>query len=233
MLTAPAACATGDRSGGGVFGAPATPPTVAEKRLKDDNRVFNETVAGGVAVGMARGLLYGALIGFTSGDLDKALAAAGIGAAIGGVAGGIDGWRVAVRQEAARRQVREIELVTLEVERENRRIEQSIANVDLVIADTQRSLRGARVAFANDQATENEVRAREARARRNLDEIDELIENLADRNRDYQQVANELRSEGQDTTAVDRELAETRALLAQKRRERDLLEQELVRGRIG
>lgn len=232
------ACADGADGGGNPFASlgigptDTGPMTPAEQRLRDDNQVFNETVMGGAATGALQGALLGLLVGLATGDAQQALAGAAIGAGVGAVAGGIDGWRVASKQEASRKQIREIELVTDKVEEENRRSQQAIDNMDLVIADTTRSLRSGRAGLRSQTVTAEEVARREARARKNIAQIDELIEGIEERNREYAKISGALRAEGEDTRQIDRDLAETNMLLERRKRERDLLVQELAQGTI-
>lgn len=237
-LMLPAGCASTGSEGGQsvgqwIAGEDETKLSPAEARLREDNKIFNKTVLGGVATGAATGAAIGLIAGLATGDLRRAAIGAGIGAGVGGLVGGIDGYRVAKRQEAARAQVREIELIIDEVEVENQRIQQSLDNMDVVIADTERSLRGARQGYRSEVVSLDEMRQREERAARNISQMDELIGGMEERNDQFAAVAEELRNEGEDTAELEREIEETQILLAEKKRERDLLEEELVQGRIG
>lgn len=235
ILMSPVACGTTGPDSPGIFGGSSSniPMTPAEARLRDDNRIFNETILGGAASGAITGAIFGALLGLATGKSKNIVAGAAIGAAAGGAMGALDGWRVAKKQEASRKQIREIDLITDEIEAENRKIAQSIRNVDVVISDTQRSLRGARIGYRSGLVSLDEMRQKEARAENNIKVIDELIDNLDERNREYRQVAEQLSKEGENTARMDRELKQTEILLAEAKRERDLLEDELVQGRIG
>lgn len=174
------------------------------------------------------------LVGLATGNAQQAAASAAIGAGIGAVIGGLDGWRVAVKQEAGRKQIREIELVTDKVETESRRSQQVIDNMDMVIPDTRRSRRGGRAGLRSQTVTviAAEVARREVWAKKNIAQIDELIEGIEDRNREYAKIAGALRGEGEATRQIDRDLAETNMLLQRRKRERDLLEQKLGQGTI-
>ena len=236
ILMLPAACGTTGSDSPGIFGGSSSniPMTPAETRLREDNRIFDETILGGAATGAIKGAIFGALLlGLATGEPEDFLKGAAIGAVAGGVLGALDGWRVAVKQEAARKQIREIDLITDKIEAENRRVEQSIRNMDVVIADTQRSLRGARTGYRSQLVSLEEMRAQEERAEGNIKVIGEVIDNLDERNREYQQIAEQLNKENKDTAQMDRKIEETQILLAQAKRERDLLEEELVQGRIG
>lgn len=239
LFLLPAGCATSEGGGGpnvsGIFGsADATiPVSAAEQQLREDNRVFNKTILGGAATGAVAGILVGAVLGAMTGKAENIAYGAAAGGVVGGIGGALDGWRVAKKQEAARQQIREIDLVTREVEAENARIAQSIRNVDLVIADTQRSLRSARSAYQRGEASIEEVRAQERRAERNIKQMDELIGNMDERNQDYAEIAEALRKEGEESKKLDRDIEQTRAVLSKRKQVLDLMGQELVQGRIG
>jgi hypothetical protein len=235
IMTSPAACVTSGPDSPSIFGASKSniPVTPAEARLREDNKIFNETILGGVATGAVIGAVACGLFSILGGNSKNAVENTVACAVVGGIAGGIDGWRVATQQEAARKQIGEIDQITYQIKEENSRTRQSISNVDLVIADTTRSLRGARAGYRSQQVSLEEMRQREKRAERNIAQIDELIGNMEERNGEYQQVAETLNQEGKNTREIDREIEETQILLAKKKRERDLLEEELVQGRIG
>ena len=237
ILTVPAGCATDGRgplSGLGDILASEDPAdlTPAERRLRNDRRVFNETILGGVATGAVAGALIGALIGAASGKRGAIARGALIGGGVGAVAGGLDGWRVATRQEAARKRVREIDLATEKVEAENRRIQASLDNIDVVIADSRRSLRGARSGYRSNRVALDEVRRQEARAERNIRVMDEVIGKQNDRLAEQERIAESYRRDGQNTRQLDRQIAETKRQLKQAERERDALAAELESDRV-
>lgn len=230
IATMPVACAP---PGGGpsVFASAEDERnlTPAERRLRRDNQIYNETLLGGVAQGAIVGALLGAIVGLSSGKLENAAEGAVIGAAAGGVLGGLDGWRVATQQEAANKNVREIELATDKVVAENRAMQQSLDNIDVVIAATTRNLRSARAGYRASTVTLEEMRAREARARSNVAQTEELIEKLEDRQEEQEEIARSLRSDGYNTREIDREIADTRREIQERERERELLAAELDR----
>ena len=204
----------------------------AERRLREDNRVFNETIFGGAVSGAIQGAIIGGIFGLLSGDLKKAGRGAAIGAGVGAVAGTLDGYLVAVRQEASRKKVREIEVVADQVEAENARIERSIENMDLVIAQTRRDIDRARAEHAAGRMSLDELQERERRARRNVDAMDDLMGSIEKRNDEYDDVTDKIEREGVNTAQVDREIEDTKRLLAQKKQERDLLVEDLDKGTV-
>lgn len=236
-LALPACQTTGssDSSSGGIFGTSSQSDsnlTPAERRLRADNDVFNETIFGGAVSGAVKGAIIGGIFGLLSGDLKQAGRGAAIGAGVGAVAGTIDGYLVAVRQEAARKRVREIEVVADEVEAENARIEQSIQNMDIVIAQTRRDIELARADHAAGRISLQELRNREVRARRNVDAMDDLLASMEKRTDQYDDVTDQIQRDGVNTAEVDREIDETKRLLASRKEERDLLVDDLDKGTV-
>lgn len=231
IASLPVACAQPGGSGPSIFSSAESEQnlTPAERRLRRDNQIYNETLLGGVAQGAIVGALFGAIVGLSSGKLKNAVQGAAIGAAAGGVVGGLDGWRVATRQEAANKNIREIELATDKVVAENRAMQQSLDNIDVVIAATTRNLRTARDGYRANTVSLDEMRAREARARSNVKQTEELIEKLEDRQQEQEEIARSLRTDGHNTREIDTEIAETRRQIRERERERELLAAELDR----
>jgi hypothetical protein len=227
----PVACAQPGGSGPSIFSSAESERnlTPAERRLRRDNQVYNETLLGGVAQGAIVGALLGGLFGLASGKLKNAAQGAAIGAAAGGLFGGLDGWRVATRQEASSKNIREIELATDKVVAENRAMQQSLDNIDVVIAATTRNLRTARAGYRSKTVSLDEMRAREARARSNVKQTEQLIDKLEDRQQDQEEIASSLRSDGYNTRQIDQEISETRRQIRERERERELLAAELDR----
>lgn len=210
------------------------PLSPAESQLRSDAQLFNETVLGGVATNAAIGAVLGALLGAASGG---GWEAAGRGAAIGGVAGGIygliDGYRVATQAEASRRQVREVTVVADRVEAENRQLESSIQATQSVIDQTSARLAQAKSQAQGGRISQAQLNAERARAGQNVAQIDEVIAGASKRQREYAQVAQDLRKDGENTAELDRQIREGQARLSQLKRERDILASEIDSGRVG
>lgn len=226
-------------SGGGffstLFGEDEAELTPAERQLREEATLFNQTVLGGILFNSAKGAALGALTGFlvTGGKLEGLIKGAAVGGGVGAVAGAIDGYRTAKRQEAARQQVREIELMVAEVEGENQRIEQSIRTTDMVIAETRANLQSAQDQLRRKEISAAEYERQRQRAQRNVAAMDELIDGVEQRRDEFSSVAQDMRKEGEDTRALDAEIAQSSARLAELKAERDLLAQDLEVGRIG
>jgi hypothetical protein len=219
-----------------VFGGePAQPLTPAEQRLRDDNQVFNETVFGGIAynalLGAAIAGAYGLLS--TGGDLGKSAVYAGIGAGTGGIYGAIDGYRTATKQEAARAQVREIDVMVDKVDAENTRIEQSIKTTETVIKETRTRLADAQARLRKQEITAAEFERDLQHAQSNVAELDQMIAGIEKRQKEFGSVADSMRNEGQDTSQLEAQIKEGAQKLAQLQNERDLLAKDLEVSRIG
>lgn len=216
-------------------GEPDPPLTPAEQRLREDARTFNATVLGGVAYNAAIGATIGAIAGFlnSGGDMSETLKYAAIGTAAGGVYGAIDGYRTATKQEAARAQVREIEVMIDKVEVENAKIEESIRTTDAVISETRAKLASAQEKLARQEITAAEFERDVSRAKSNVAELDKLIAGIESRRDEFSQIAQAMEKEGEDTTQLEAEIAQSSQRLAQLKSERDLLAQDLEVSRIG
>lgn len=209
--------------------------TPAEQRLREDANTFKKTVFGGIAYNALVGAAIGAAVGFlrSNGDLKQTATYAALGSGAGGVYGAVDGYRTAVKQEANRAQVREIKLMVDKVEEENARIEQSIQTSDLVIAETKGKIELAQQRLQKQEITVAEYEGDLRRAQSNVAELDKLIAGIQTRRDEFSSVAESMREEGEDTTALDAQIAEGTQRLAQLQTERDLLAKDLEVARIG
>ena len=158
---------------------------------------------------------------------------AGIGAGAGGIYGAIDGYRTATKQEAARAQVREIDVMVDKVDAENARIEQSLETTDTVIAETKAKLAAAQARLRKQEITAAEYESDLRHAQSNVAELDEMIAGIEKRQQEFGSVADAMRDEGQDTRQLRAQIAEGQQKLAQLKSERDLLAQDLEVSRIG
>jgi hypothetical protein len=240
-LTASGCASTTDPKAGGfalpsfLGGQPEQPLTPAEQRLRDDNQVFNETVFGGIAYNALLGAAIAGAYGLLSshGDLGKTATYAAIGAGAGGIYGAIDGYRTATKQEAARAQVREIDIMVDKVEAENARIQQSIKTTDTVIKETRAKLADAQARLNKQEITTAEFESDLRHAQSNVAELDQMIAGIEKRQQEFGSVADSMRKEGQDTKQLEAQITDGTQKLAQLRHERDLLAKDLEVSRIG
>lgn len=195
--------------------------TPEERALREEADVFNETVFGGAATGAA--ILGGlcVLSGLLNNqNLSRCLVAAGVGAAFGA----LDGYLVAKRQEASRKGVREIDLVTQDVEKDNQTIEQVNARAREVRDQNIDRIRDAEEKRRNQQISAEQLAQERERLRDNIDFLQETITKLEKRRDQYEDAARELGSEGKgDTDELHARIDEqTRRIEALKKMKEDL-----------
>ncbi|ANK81458.1 MAG: hypothetical protein TEF_12090 [Rhizobiales bacterium NRL2] len=194
-----------------------------ERQLREDAEVFNETVAGGAAT---NALLFGglcvaaALLG--GGDnMGQCAIMAGIGAAYGAV----DGYLVAKRQEAARRQVREIDLVTEEIQEKNVKLRKLVETSQRVVAENRERLQEIRIKVAKNEVREEMLEEESRRLQSNIGVMDSTIAQLEKERDNYYQVAEQLEGDGRDTRQLEAEIRDMNHQIAALERERDALEE--------
>lgn len=220
------ACAgQNDDSGGGGFSlfdsASDENLTPEERALREEADVFNETVFGGAATGAA--VLGGlcVLSGLLNNkNLSNCLVAAGVGAAFGA----LDGYLVAKRQEASRKGVREIDLVTQDVEKDNQKIEKVNARARKVRDQNLERIRDAEEKRRNQQISAEQLAREREHLRDNIAFLQETIDKLEKRRNEYEKAAQQLDGQGRgDTTVLRQKIDEqTRRIAALEQMKRDL-----------
>ena len=212
----------GDSGQTSLFGSSA-PLTPAEQAMREDADVFNETVFGGAATGAALGGDFCAmslLLGSNQNGIATCAAAIGVGAAIGAV----DGYMVATRQEAARRQVRQIDLVTQDIEQSNARLRKLVASSQKVVEQNRERINEVKIKVAQNQARAEELTREQARLDDNISVMSDTLGNLRDERDGYVEVAGELGAQGQDTTRLREQVREMNRQIEALENERDTLE---------
>jgi DNA repair exonuclease SbcCD ATPase subunit len=225
LIVALAGCeTTGAGRGFALDGGQAAPLTAEEQQLRADAELFNRTVLGGAVTKAAIWGGVGALATLIlTGDVEQAAKVGAVGLLAGGIVGAIDGYMVAVQQEAANQQVREIEIHIARVEEENARLQESIDTTQRVIESTERRIAEAEARARADATAVADLEAERARAERNLAQIDRLITGAEKRRDEHLQVAQAVARQGEDTRSLDAEIARSSARLERLRRERDVL----------
>lgn len=194
-----------------------------ERQLREDAEVFNETVAGGA---VTHGLLFGglcvaaALLGGND-NMGQCAVMAGIGAAYGAV----DGYLVAKRQEAARQQVREIDLVTEEIQEKNVSLRKLVETSRKVVAENRERLQDVRLKVAKNEVREEMLEEERRRLQSNVDVMNGTIAQLEKERDNYYQVAEQLEGDGRDTRQLEAEIRDMNQQIVALERERDALEE--------
>ena len=201
----------------GGQGAALTPE---ERALRGEAKVFNNTVLGGAAAGAAVGgitcMLFGNSLGECAGEM-----------AVGAVTGGIVGYVTATKQQAANEQVRAAEIVTRDVQAENEKLGTLVATARNVLEENRASNQELKARIATNEAEAGELGAQQRRVRSNVEVLNGVIAKLNEKRSQYAEVAGDLESEGEDTTALRqqvREMSEQIGLLVEYR---TALEEEL------
>jgi len=213
---------TGDRPFDFLAGDENAKLTPEERRLRDDAAEFNETVAGGAATGA---LLLGGLcmvgVLLNGGDgLGQCAIRAGVGAAIGAV----DGYLVAKRQEAARQRVREIDLVTKELEDKNVKLQQLVDSSRRVVEQNRTRIQDVQLKVAQKKMRQEQLVQEQAQLQSNIDLMNQTIANLTRERDNYQQVAGQLGRDGRNTAALEKQIRTMEQQIAALQVERDELE---------
>jgi hypothetical protein len=201
----------------------SAPLTPAEQAMRDDADVFNETLFGGAAAGAVLGGVFCAmslLLGSDENGIATCAAAIGVGATIGAV----DGYMVATRQEAARQQVQQIDLVTQDIEKSNARLRKLVASSQKVVEQNRERINEVKIKVAQNQAHAEELTRERARLDDNISVMSDTLGNLRDERDGYVEVAGELTSEGQDTSRLREQVREMNRQIEALERERDALE---------
>ena len=207
--------------------------TPEERALRKEADVFNETVFGGAATGavLLGGLcVAAALLGGNSNNMGQCAVMAGVGAAVGA----LDGYLVAKRQEASRKQVAEIDLVTQDVEEDNRKIEKVNAQARKVRDQNLQRIRDAEEKRRNQQISAQQLADERERLNDNIEFLQETIDKLKKRRDQYYEAAQQLSADGKGSTAelqakIDEQ---SRKIAALEEMKRDLEEANAVK-RIG
>lgn len=221
---------TGDSGQTSLFDS-SEPLTPAERQMRADADVFNETVFGGAATGAAMGGLICALSLLTGGQNNTAVCATAIG--VGAALGAVDGYMVATRQEAARRQVREIDLVTEDIEQSNAKIRKLVASSQKVVEQNRERINAVKMKVARNEARAEELAREQARLDENIEVMSDTLDNLRDERDAYVEVAGELGAQGQDTGALHAQVREMNRQITALEKERDALEEINRASKIG
>ena len=200
-----------------------------EKQLREDAATFRNTVFGGA-------LTFGgvtALACILSGKAEKpgdCLAPA----VVGGLIGAIDGYRTAKKQEAARKQVREIDLITMEIEERNANIQEMVASARKVVAQNRERINETKLQIAQQAVAEEFLKEEQKRLQSNIHVISRTIETLKKEKATYDVLAQQLAEGGGDDVEGLRSQVESMGLqIAALEMERDALEEINQTTRIG
>jgi hypothetical protein len=207
-----------------TFGGCATMPgqnlTPEEQQMRADASVFDETVLGGAAMGAA----LGCAVGYFWGGEAKDCLVGGIG---GGALGALGGYLTATEQEAARGQVRQVDIVTRDINADNENLRRLVASASRVLDQNRQQAQLVKQKLARAELAEGELASMRARLRSNIAFMNETIVKLEEKRSQYVEAANSLAGKGQDTSGLRRRVGDMENHIAALIEYRDTLEEQL------
>ena len=171
--------------------------TADEQMLQEDAQVFEATVVEGAVTGAVVGGLGCLLLG---GDAKDCAIALGTGAAIGG----LTGYMTATKQRAAKQEVRQIDIITQDIEEENKNIKKFAALAQKILEKNRAEAKKIKALIASKKAQAGEMEALRARMETNRNSLNDAITKLQKKRDDFVKVADDLKGQGQDTTKLRR-----------------------------
>ena len=212
--------------------------TPEEKQLRDDAYLFEKTVLGGAIVTAGpvalTCILSDGLPDFS--NLDSALEKLEDCAAptlVAGVVGAFDGYRTAKQQEAARKKVQEIDLITKEIEEKNAGIRKMVKSSRKVVEQNRERVNEAKLQVAKQEIQEEQLAEEQKRLQSNIAVMDRTIEHLKEDRTTYLALADQLEQDGQVVAGLRSEVETMGLQIAALEVERDALEDLNQTVRIG
>ena len=223
---------TGDTAGFNPFafltGQEPGDLTPEERELREDASVFRNTVIGGaLTVGGEAGLQC--ILEWGPDELEGCASIA----AIGGVVGAIDGYLTAKQQEASRKQVREIDLITQEIEERNAGIGKMVDSSRKVVEQNRERINEVKLQVARNEVREEQLAEEQKRLQANIKVMNRTIDNLMEDKTTYQVLAERLANDGTDVASLRSEVESMSLQIAALEKERDALEEINQTMRIG
>ena len=165
--------------------------TPAQRQLREDAEAYNRVMLGGALTGAAIGAGIGAVTClFKRDDQGRCVVQRGLaGALIGGIAGAADGYLTAKRQQATQEKIREIELVTQDVRRDNEKIRSLIAASDRALVESRVRARKIRSELRAKKISTEQARAEHRRFEEQATMMKESLENMKKSRAIYSQAA--------------------------------------------
>lgn len=236
LLIGLAGCVTtGDTADSNPFAAlfPTKEPknlSPEERQMREDANVFRDTVLGGAAtIAGVAGLACMLEHGFDRDNLKKCAAYA----AVGGLVGAIDGYRTAKKQEASRNKVREIDLITQEVEQRNAAAQRMLESSRKVVEQNRERISEVKQQVAQNEVREEQLAEEKNRLQSNIDVMNKSIGTLEQDKQTYQALADKLEMEGQDVAGLRSQVESMNLQVAALEQERNALEEINQTVRIG
>ena len=211
-----------------IFSPAPRDPTPEEQEMQEDAKIFRNTVLGGAATVGVVVLLD--CLSRQGADEWKGCAAIG---GFGAVVGAIDGYLTAKRQEASRRKVREIDLITEEIEEKNAGIRKLVASSRKVVEQNRERIGEVKLKIARNEVREEVLAEEKGRLESNIALMDRTIENLTKDRETYRALADKLEGEGRDVARLRENVEGMEIRIAELEEQRDELEEINRAVRIG
>ena len=199
-----------------------------ERQMRQDSNVFRNTVLGGVATGATIGAVA-CILKYGTDDLDKCAAIA----AVGGIVGAMDGYLTAKKQEASRQKVREIDLITEEIEERNAGIRKMVNSSHKVVEQNRKRIEEVKLQVAQNEVQEERLADEQKRLQANIDVMDKTITTLMEDKAAYEAIANKLEQDGENVAGLRSKVESMKLQIAALEQERNALEEINQTVRIG
>ena len=201
-----------------------------ERQMREDSNVFAKTVLGGtLTIGALAALACGLEHGFDKDNLKKCAAYG----AVGGLLGAIDGYRKAKIDEASRNKVREIDLITQEIEERNAAARRMLDSSRKVVEQNRERISELQKQVAQNEVSEEQLAEEQKRLQANIDVMNRSIKNIEQDKQTYQALADQLEKEGQDVAGLRSQVESMNLQIAALEQERNALEEINQTVRIG
>ena len=211
-----------------IFSPAPRDPTPEEREMQEDAKIFRNTVLGGAAT-VGAVVFLDCLLGRGTGEWKDCAAIGGVGA----VVGAIDGYLTAKRQEASRRKVREIDLITEEIEEKNAGIRKLVESSRKVVEQNRERIGEVKLKIARNEVREEVLAEEKGRLEANIAVMDRTIENLTKDKETYRTLADKLEGEGRDVALLRENVESMEHRIAELEEQRDELEEINRAVRIG
>mgnify|MGYP000849643746 FL=1 len=191
----------------------------SEKRLREDEARFNQTVFGGVVTGaVIGGLLGGLTAALGGGNRNQVQAGVLTGAVAGGVLGGVDGYATAKKQQAGNNEVRAIQAAVADLQQDNARLQQVIATSDAVLREGQQRLASIKSDVAAGRISSRQAEDARKREENNIALLNKSLEKARETRTQYSQAGQRMTNDSSTRRNLDAEIEKTDRQIAQLER---------------
>lgn len=203
--------------------------TPAERKMREQADVYNQTIAEGAVLGCLVGIGIGALASSNNRG-QNALIGCGVGAVVGGGAGAY----VADKQESYATREQQLDAMIADVRTENQRLAGLVTTTRQVIADDKARIDQIDSDLAAGKITMAQAQTKMAAVDDNTTYLDNTLTELRKRQQTYADAAAQTRTgNAQQNAAMQAEVTKLESQIAQLQSERDALVQRRTVSRVG